>query len=152
MSKSTHFNGKLYQRMADDLHLAGMSQRTHDGYLRAVRQLADYCQRSPERISEDQLRKFFLHLKNEKKFAYGSLRVAYSGIKFFYTRTCKRNWQTLAQMKLQNAKTLPEVITIPQVHRIIDACRVERIAVYLWTVYSHGLRLEAWFPPRTGRG
>ena len=25
MSKSTHFNGKLYQRMADDLHLAGMT-------------------------------------------------------------------------------------------------------------------------------
>ena len=76
--------------MAEDLHLGGMSQRTHDGYLRAVRQLADHCQTAPDKISEDQLRRYFLFLKNEKKFAYGSLRVAYSGIKFFYTRTCKR--------------------------------------------------------------
>ena len=45
-------------------------------------------------------------------------------------------------MKLQQAKTLPEVLTIEQVHRIIDACRVERIAVYLWTVYSMGMRLD----------
>ena len=45
-------------------------------------------------------------------------------------------------MKLQHAKTLPEVLTIDQVHAIIDACRVERIAVYFWTVYSMGLRLE----------
>ena len=80
------------------LHLAGMSERTHTGYLRAVRQLADYSTRSPGRITEDQLRRYFLYLKNEKKFAYGSLRVAFSGIKFFYTRTCKRNWQTLAEM------------------------------------------------------
>jgi hypothetical protein len=107
MARSNFFNDKLYQRMSEDLHLGGMSQRTHAGYLRAVRKLADYCQTSPDKITEDQLRRFFLHMKNELNYAYGTLRVAFSGIKFFYTRTCKRNWQTLAQMKLQNAKTLP---------------------------------------------
>jgi len=139
---SRFFDGKLYQQMRDDLQLAGMSKRTVHGYLRAVRQLADYCRRRPNRITETQLRRYFLYLKNEKNFAYGSIRVAFSGIKFFYTRTCKRSWQTLATMKLQQAKTLPEVLTIKQVHRIIDACRVERIAVYFWTVYSMGMRLD----------
>ena len=139
---SEFFTGNLYRRMNDDLQLAGFSQRTVHGYLRSVRQLADYCQTTPDKITEDQLRRFFLHLKNERHFAYGSLRVAFSGIKFFYTRTCKRSWETLATMKLQNAKTLPEVLTIAQVHRIIDATRVERIAVYFWTVYSMGLRLD----------
>ena len=138
-SRSRFFVDPLYSRMADDLHLGGMSQRTHDGYLRAVRQLADHCKTAPDKISEAQLRRYFLFLKNEKKFAYGSLRVAFSGIKFFYTRTCKRDWQTLAQMKLQNVKSLPEVLTIPQVHSIIDAATTMRIAVYFWTAYSLGL-------------
>ena len=40
MAQSKFFTGKLYARMADDLHLGGMSERTHAGYLRAVRQLA----------------------------------------------------------------------------------------------------------------
>ena len=142
MAHSTYFDGTLYQRMSDDLHLAGMSRRTHDGYLRAVRQLAEYCQQPPEAIGEEDVRRFFLHLKNERHFAYGSLRVAFSGIKFFYTRTCRRDWRTLAEMKLQNVKSLPEVITIGQVHQIIDAVRVPRIAVYFWTVYSLGLRME----------
>ena len=137
-----YFIDPCYSRMADDLHLAGMSQRTHDGYLRAVRQLADYCKTSPDRISESQLRRFFLHLKNEKKFAYGSLRVAFSGIKFFYTRTCRRDWQTLAQMKLQNVKSLPEVLTISQVRSIINAATTLRMAVYFWTIYSLGLRMQ----------
>ena len=144
MTKSTSkfFRGKLYARMGDDLHLGGMSQRTYEGYLRAVRQLADYCKAAPDKITEDQLRRYFLFLKNDKKFAYGSLRVAFSGIKFFYTRTCKRDWQTLAQMKLQNVKSLPEVLTIRQVHQIVDAVTTQRIGVYFWTVYSLGLRLQ----------
>ena len=141
-AKSKFFSGKLYQRMSDDLQLAGMGQRTVHGYLRSVRQLADYCQRSPAKVTESQLRAFFLHLKNERNFAHGSMRVAFSGIKFFYTRTCKRNWKTLATMKLKNEKTLPEVLTIEQVHRLIDQIRVERIATFLWTVYSMGLRLD----------
>jgi site-specific recombinase XerD len=142
MAQSKFFTGKLYARMSDDLHLGGMSERTHAGYLRAVRQLADYCRTTPGKITEDQLRRYFLYLKNEKKFAYGSLRVAFSGIKFFYTRTCKRSWDTLAKMKLQNVTTLPEVLTIAQVHSIIDACTTQRMAVYFWTVYSLGLRMQ----------
>ena len=42
-SRSTFFVDPLYSRMSEDLHLGGMSERTHEGYLRAVRQLADYC-------------------------------------------------------------------------------------------------------------
>jgi integrase/recombinase XerD len=142
LTHSPYFNGPLYQRMSEDLHLGGMSKRTHEGYLRAVRQLADFCKCSPDQITEDQLRRFFLHLKNDKEFASGSLRVAFSGVKFFYTRTCRREWQTLAQMKIQNVKSLPEVLTIEQVHQIIDGCRTQRMAVFFWTVYSLGLRLE----------
>ena len=52
MAKSKFFTGKLYQRMSEDLQLAGMDTRTHDGYLRAVRQLADYTRRSPDKVSE----------------------------------------------------------------------------------------------------
>jgi site-specific recombinase XerD len=127
--------------MSEDLHLGGMAKRTHEGYLRAVRQLADFCRTSPDQISEDQVRRFFLHLKNDKAFASGSLRVAFSGIKFFYTRTCRRNWQTLAQMKIKEVKSLPEVLTIEQVHQIMNACTTQRMAVYFWTVYSLGLQM-----------
>jgi integrase/recombinase XerD len=142
LTHSPYFNGPLYERMSEDLHLGGMSKRTHEGYLRAVRQLADFCQRTPDQVSEDQLRRFFLHLKNDKAFASGSLRVAFSGVKFFYTRTCRRNWETLAQMRIKDVKSLPEVLTIEQVHQIIDTCTTQRMAVYFWVVYSLGLRMQ----------
>jgi integrase/recombinase XerD len=142
MSQSTYFKGRLYIRMAEDLHLGGMSEATYTGYLRAVRKLADFSKTSPDKITEDQLRRYFLHIKNDLHYAYGTLRVAFSGIKFFYTRTCKRDWQTLKQMKLQNVKSLPEVITREQVLQIIKAANTQRMAVYFWTVYSLGLRMQ----------
>ena len=66
---SKYFIGKRYSRMYDDLHLGGMSQRTVHAYLRSVRQLADFCQTTPDKVTEAQLRRFFLHLKNERNFA-----------------------------------------------------------------------------------
>lgn len=54
---SAYFCGKFYDRMAEDLHLGGMSNRTHAGYLRAIRQLAEFCSTPPAKISEDQLRR-----------------------------------------------------------------------------------------------
>jgi len=128
--------------MTEDLQLIGRSNRTQQAYLRAVRKLAEFCRKSPEQLAEQQVRRYFLTIKNEHHYAPGSLRVAFNGIRFFYLHTCKRDWPTLRQVKIPNSKTLPEVLTISQVHQIIATCKVERIAVYLWTVYSMGLRLE----------
>lgn len=142
MANSQWFADPLYARMRDDLHLTGKSENTRKAYLRQVRKLCEFAQASPDRITEDQLRAYFLHLKNDLHFAYGSLRVAFSGIKFFFTVTCKRDWETLRQMRLQNVTTLPEVITIGQVHQIIAATTTMRMAVYFWTLYSLGLRMQ----------
>ena len=137
-----YFPAELRQRLSDDLHLTGKAKRTHDGYIRAVRQLSDFAQCSPDKVTQTQVRQFFLYLKNDREFAYGSLRVALSGVKFFFTFTCKRDWEIFAMLKLQTAKTLPVVLTVEQVHRIMDATKTDRLFVFFWTVYTMGLRLN----------
>ena len=52
MSASTYFTGSIEQRLSDDLHLAGVAERTRKG-LRAVRQLAEHAKCSPDKIDED---------------------------------------------------------------------------------------------------
>ena len=141
MNVSPYFHSSLYQRMSEDLQLTGKAPRTVSGYLRAIRQLADFCQATPDTITETQLRQFFLHLKNDRGFAYGSLRVALSGVKFFYSVTCPRDWDVLSLLKLKNVSTLPEVLTRQQVRQVIAATTTPRMNTFFWTVYSLGLRL-----------
>jgi integrase/recombinase XerD len=131
----------LRQRMTQDLQLAGLSDRTQDAYLRAVRQLADHFRTPPDRLTEPQLRDYFLHLKNDRHFASASLGIAYSGIKFFYSHTCPRDWPTLRRLRVQREKRLPDVLSTDEVRQLIAAVRTRHNRIDFQTVYSLGLRL-----------
>jgi integrase/recombinase XerD len=131
----------LRQRMLHDLQLAGLSERTQEAYVRAVRQRADHFHTSPDRLSEQQLRDYFLHLKNDRQFASASLGIAYSGIKFFYSHTIPRDWPTLKRLRVPREKRLPDVLSVDEVRRLIDAVRTPHNRTYFWSVYSLGLRL-----------
>ena len=133
---------KLAQRMLQDLQLHGHGERTQEAYLRAVRQLANYFGVSPERLTEPQLRDYFLYLKNDKKFAAGSLKIAYSGIKFFYSHTAPRQWATLLQLRVPKERKLPAVLSLAEVGQLIQAVRTPHNRAFFWTVYSLGLRLQ----------
>jgi integrase/recombinase XerD len=132
----------LRQRMLQDLQLAGLSERTQEAYIRSVRQLADHFHTPPDRLSEQQVRDYFLYLKNDRKFASASLVIAYSAIKFFYSHTTPRDWPTLQRLRVRKEKKLPDVLSVDEVRQLIAAVRTHRNRAYFWTVYSLGLRLE----------
>jgi integrase/recombinase XerD len=133
---------ELRQRMQQDLKLAGLSQGTQEAYLRAVRQLAEHFKTRPDQLSEAQLRQYLLFLKDDRQVASATLRLAYSGIRFFYTRTAPRDWKTLKNVRIPKPKTLPDVLSIEEVRRLIEAVRQPHIKAYFWTVYSLGLRRQ----------
>ncbi|MDF1499132.1 MAG: site-specific integrase, partial [Anaerolineales bacterium] len=83
----------LRQRMKQDLELRGLAPKTQTCYLRAVRQLAEYFKKSPLDITEEDLRDYFLYLKNEKKLSRSTCTQALCGIRFFYETTLGREWK-----------------------------------------------------------
>ena len=74
----------LRQHMIAALHLSGKGERTQESYIREVRLLAQFYHTSPDRISEQELQRYFLHRKNIDGLAPASMRICYSGIRFFY--------------------------------------------------------------------
>ena len=85
----------LRQRMIDDMQLRGLSARTREVYVAAVRQLAGHYRRSPAEITKEELRQYFLYLANEKKVARATATIALCAIRFFYEQTLHRAWTTL---------------------------------------------------------
>ena len=83
---------ELRKRMIECLQLRGLAERTQEAYTRAVRQLAAHYHKSPDLISEAELRQYFLYLKNVKHYSRNTMTVAICGIRFFYEQTLNRNW------------------------------------------------------------
>jgi integrase/recombinase XerD len=132
----------LQKRMIESLQLRGMSERTQEAYVRAVRQLAEHYQKSPDLVSEEELRQYFLYIKNVKKYARPTTTIALCGIKFFIERTLGRKWTVLELVRPPREKKLPTILSVEEARKILGCIRVPGYRVCLWTIYSCGLRLQ----------
>jgi integrase/recombinase XerD len=133
---------ELRKRMIECLQLRGYSRSTQEAYLRAVRQLAEHYKKSPDLITEEELRQYFLDIKNVKKYARPTTTIALCGIKFFIEQTLGKQWPSLELIRPQREKKLPVVLSVEEVQRILNQVRQPRYRVCLSTIYSCGLRLQ----------
>ena len=72
------------------------------GYLlgcrdRAVRRIAAHYMRSPDVLSEEEVRAYLLHLRDERGVARGTFKTNHGGIRFLYLTTLDRDWALFSQ-------------------------------------------------------
>lgn len=131
----------LRQKMIEDMQLRGFAERTQEAYLLAVSQLARHYHKSPDQIEEEELRQYFLFLKNEKHAARATCTIALCGIKFFFERTLGREWKTFEFLRPPKEKKLPVVLSVSEVRRVLTCVHHPAYRVCLTTIYACGLRL-----------
>jgi hypothetical protein len=73
----------LRQQLITALQLSGKSERTQQADVREVRLLSQFYRKSPRRIAEPELQRYFLHRNNVDHLAPHAMRICYSGIRFF---------------------------------------------------------------------
>jgi integrase/recombinase XerD len=127
--------------MIEEMQLRGYAQSTIEGYVHAVAQLARHYRRSPDKLEEDEVRRYLLHLTLDKKIARGSFSVVLGGLRFFYQKALGRDWKSLYVAKPRSEKKLPVVLSRDEVWRVLDAVRIDVYRVCLTTIYACGLRL-----------
>ena len=132
----------LRNRMIQDLQLRDYSKGTQTLYVNAVRQLCDHFDKPPGRITEEDLREYFLYGKNVKKWSRSTSTVALCGIKFFFENTINRKWPTLLFIRPGHEKKIPVVLSRNEVKNILNRVQLLRYRVCLKTNYSCGLRLS----------
>ena len=131
-----------YQKSIRALQLAGMSTRTQECYTRSVRMLVDFYNKPPDKINETQLQDYFLHRRNVDKWSAATMRICYSGIKFFFINVLQREWHTLELIRAKREQRLPTVLSLDEIRSILRTVSTPQNKAYLTTVYSCGLRLH----------
>ena len=132
----------LRQRMIEDMQLRGLTVKTQQVYIHTVKQLAEHYDKSPDRISEEELRQYFLHLKNVRQVSPSTFTVALYGIKFLYQQTLRRDWTTLELARPMREKKLPVVLSRAEVRRVLACIHRPHYRVCLSTIYACGLRVR----------
>ena len=131
----------LRQRMREDMQLRGLAARTQQSYLAAVQQLAIHYGRSPDLLTEEALRQYFLYLHNEKRLAPNPVNLALNAVKFLYTYTLQRPGPFRDLIRPALPLKLPVVLSVEEVWQILDHGRLPHYRVCLSVIYSCGLRL-----------
>jgi hypothetical protein len=67
------------------------------------------------------LQDYFLHRKNVDKWSAATMRICYSGIKFFFINMLKRDGHTLKLIYAKPEQRLPTVLSLNQVWTILNA-------------------------------
>src|SRR3954453_1177796 len=131
----------LRQRMIEAMQLRGLSERTQESYLGAVRQLALYYHKSPDLLTEEQLRQYFLYLRNEKHLAPTTTNTILHALRFLFLYTLQRPFPLGDLVRPPKVRKLPVVLTPEEVWPLLRQVRRPAYRVCLSVIYGCGLRL-----------
>jgi Phage integrase, N-terminal SAM-like domain len=84
-------SSELRLRMIEDMKLAGLAATTQAIYIDAVYHLAAHYRRSPDHLSEEEVRSYLLSMR-ERGVARGTFKTNHYGIQFLYRHTLNREW------------------------------------------------------------
>jgi site-specific recombinase XerD len=115
---------------------------TKKEYVRYVRRLGDHYQCDPATLTEDQLRAYFLFLRQEKKFGGSAMKLARCALRAFF-RDCLHlaGWTVFEEVRIAPPQTLPLVLTREQVATLLRAVQLPRYRAVLGLIYGAGLRV-----------
>ena len=132
-----------YDKAVEALKLNGKGERTQEAYARHVRKLIEFFNgKEPDQITEEELKRYFIHRQDINKWQPNTMRICYSAIKFLYLHVVQRDWYLLKIIKAPTEKRLPSVLSREEVNSIMSKVATFHNFVFLSTIYSCGLRLQ----------
>ena len=133
---------ELRRRMDDDMVARGFAERTRESYLWAVTGLARFYRRPPDRISDEEVQAYLVHLLRERQRSWSTCNVVANGLRFFYHTTLKRDRTTFTIPAPRQRQTLPAILSRQEVEQVIAHAANPKHRTMLLTTYAGGLRLN----------
>ena len=124
------------------VELKDYREPTRKEYVRYVRKLAEHFQCDPATLSEDQVRQYFLFLRQHKRYKHSPMKAAkYSLLCFFLDCVKVKGWTVFKEVRIAEPQVLPVVLSRTEVQSLLSALTEPRFRVCLRLMYHCGLRV-----------
>ena len=115
---------------------------TKKEYVRYVRKLAEHFQCDPATLREDQLRQYFLFLREHKHYKRSPMKAAkFSLLSFFVDHLKVKGWTVFQEVRIAEPQILPTVLSRIEVQSLLGALTEPRFRACLRLMYHCGLRV-----------
>ena len=115
---------------------------TRKEYVRYVRRCAEHFKCDPLTLTENQIRQYFLFLRQEKHYTHSPMKAAkYSLRSFFVDCHHVQGWTVFQEVRIREPLVLPVVLSRQEVQKVLLAVREARLRVCLTLIYHCGLRV-----------
>lgn len=132
----------LREQFIEQLQLKGCSKRTIENYVNCILSLSKYYNLSPDLLTIEQIRDYFVYCINERKLSKSWVNQSISALKILFEEVLKREWNRLDIPRPRREKKLPEILSREEVEKILNAHKNLKHKSLLTLTYSSGLRLS----------
>lgn len=127
--------------MLRHMELKGYSRRTINSYVKCIETLAVHYHRSPDLVSDEQLRAYLHERLTKDDLSRSWLNQFISALKVFYSEVLKRDWKRMDIPRPRKQRKLPVVLSKEEVKQVMDVTSNVKHRALLMLIYSAGLRL-----------
>jgi integrase len=108
-----------------------------------VRKLGEHFECDPATLNENQLREYFLFLRQEQHWQGSAMTQARVALRLFFCDQLKigRDWTVFEDLCIARPEPLPVVLTREEVGRVLGAIQQPRYRTCLRLIYQCGLRV-----------
>jgi site-specific recombinase XerD len=131
----------LRKRMIENMEMRNYAPKTIHIYVDVVARFARYFGKSPDQLGTEEVRRYLLHLVQEKKLAWATYKQALAALRYLYC------WVLHGPEIVQDIRgprperRLPVVLSFDEVQRFFAAISSFKQRMILMTAYGAGLRI-----------
>lgn len=115
---------------------------TKKEYVRYVRKLAEHFQCDPATLCENQIRQYFLFLRQHKRYKHSPMKAAkYALMAFFLDCVKVSGWTVFRDIRIAEPQVLPVVLSRVEVQSLLHSVSEPRFRTVLSLMYHCGLRV-----------
>lgn len=134
---------ELIEKYYKLLHIKNYAAQTEKTYLHHLNLFLDYIKNAQIKdVNSNVLVDYFNILKQEKLFSYSAMKQALAAIRFLYLDVIKKEIDFDFFIKMKKPNSLPNVLTISEVKKIISCIGNLKHKAIISTIYSCGLRIS----------
>lgn len=134
-------NEELLQKMKEDMKMRNFSHYSFDTYSRKAKEMTEYFKKPMEEVTTEEMRKFLMMLKEERKLANKTVNYYNSILRFMYEVTLDIVLNKKQIPMLKHGRKLCKVLTKEELSAFFNACESPKYKMIFMLIYGSGLRI-----------